>query len=72
MVRRDTSSVYHIDMLDMEYRENFSDNLPWIWESEGDLQTFATEKEACARQRIHRELLSLNPITGERHDTFEA
>ena len=62
---RDTSSVYHIDMLDAEVRENFSEDEPRVFETEGDLRTFPTEDQACAKQRSYRIAIGADPVTGE-------
>ncbi len=60
----DSSSVFHIDMLDQAHRANFSDAAPWIFETDGDRKTFATEDEACAAQRGLRAAMGFDPMTG--------
>lgn len=62
---RDTSSVCHVDMFDAEYRASFYPATPWIFETDKTIQAFATEEEACAEQRQHRQRHGFNPMTGE-------
>ncbi|WP_439398584.1 hypothetical protein ACRQ5Q_14770 [Bradyrhizobium sp. PMVTL-01] len=66
MTNNDTSSVYNINMLDDDHRANFSADKPWVFETAGDLQTFASEADACKAQRHWREFCGFDPATGER------
>lgn len=62
----DDSNVFHIDTLDPEFAAAFDPSKPWVFEfGDDDQECFATEEEACERQRRYREANSFNPITGE-------
>lgn len=56
MADRDDSNVFHISALDDEFAAAFDPLKPWVFEFGDDGQEcFATEDEACARQRAYRE-----------------
>lgn len=64
---QDDSNVFHIDALDAQFRAAFDTAKPWVFEFEDSGQEcFATEEEACARQRSYRQGRGFNPMTGER------
>lgn len=66
----DTSSVFHISILDTEFQAAHDPATPWLFEyehgSEGGQIAFATEEEACKMQRDYRRAHGFDPLSGER------
>lgn len=60
----DTSSVFHIDMLDKNDRANFSIDAPWLFQTDDGIVAFVTEADACLAQRVYRRAKGLHPTTG--------
>lgn len=66
MADRDDSNVFHTSALDPEFAAAFDPLKPWVFEFGDDGQAcFATEDEACARQRAYREERGFDPMTGK-------
>ena len=63
---QDTSNVFHIDMIDDEAKAAlcYEPGRDWLFETDDDIQVFATEEAACAAQRQHRSRLGFDPMTG--------
>ena len=59
---RDDSNVREILPDEPLYRAN----TPWLFDTHNYQGFYATEAEACARQREHRAARNFDPITGER------
>ena len=64
----DTSSVFHIELLDADIQAAFDQSKPWIFETDLGQWAFATEEEACREQRQYRVETGFDPMTGERKD----
>jgi hypothetical protein len=70
---KDTSTVFHIDMLDEEFQEDFDPREPWVFEADApvgaDIETvercFADEASACAYQRQWRKENGFDEMTGQ-------
>jgi len=61
----DGSSVFNHDTLDPEFAALFDPLRPWVFATEDANECFATEDEACARQRQFREAHGFHPISGK-------
>lgn len=58
--------VIHRDSLDQAARHLFPEDKPWMVQFESaKYELYATEEEACARQREHRKVNGLHEMTGE-------
>ena len=62
----DTSTVFHIDILDAEFRKDHNEDEPWIFETDEGQESFRTERGACNAQCRYRIERGFNPITGRR------
>lgn len=65
--QQDTSSVFHIEMLDEYHAGLLRLQFPqkeWLFETDDALEAFATEDDACAAQRAHRSTNGVDPVTG--------
>lgn len=59
-------NVFSKDMLDEEHAKLLGDDKPWLVEFEdGGIETYASEDEACERQREYRIQHGLDEMTGE-------
>lgn len=65
MTNQDDSCVFHIDILDEDIRAAWGQSRPWVFETDEDNSSFATEAEACKAQRDYRVAHGFDPITGE-------
>lgn len=61
----DTSSVFHLQMLDAEHRANFDAGKPWLFETHDTLMQFETEEAVCDAQREYRTARGFDPLTGK-------
>lgn len=64
----DSSTVFHISILDADIAAERDQSRPWIFETDADQNSFATEDEACAVQRDYRRERGFDPISGEREE----
>jgi hypothetical protein len=62
----DTSTVFHISILDADIANDHNPAEPWIFETEEGQTSFPTEDEACSMQRNYRRARGFDPLSGER------
>lgn len=62
----DTSTVFHIGLLDAEFAAAHDPAEPWIFETDDGQFSCSTEAEACALQRNYRRARGYDPLSGER------
>lgn len=61
----DTSTVYHRNSLPKSVYALWDSDLPWIFETDEEVNLFATAEEACAAQRAYRASKGFEEITGQ-------